>query len=213
MRFGSSLSLAFLLAVGTLMPSHSAFAQTGRPDERDRVAGTDVVVRRPLELEGAVFGPDGNPVEGAVVVSSAGGKAVTDASGSYRITVEVPDEASSVQVTAVSGTGGSLVASQQVEVHAAPGSVWVGALVLAHGSTCSPSWLPTFGGEPGTNNLVRALTVFDDGSGPALMPGVPSPARAEPRRTGSRSGTAHAGRRSAAAWTSPASTVTPACMP
>ena len=33
---------------------------------------------------------------------------------------------------------------------------------------CSPTWLPTFGGTPGTNGTVRTLAVFDDGGGAAL---------------------------------------------
>ncbi len=172
MHLGSRLSFVFLLSIGALTPSPWASAQTSRPDERARVAPTgNVDLRRQLELEGVVLGPDGNPVEGAVVVSSAGGKAVTDASGNYRITVEVPSEASSVQVTAVGGTGGSLVASQQVALSAVSRSVWAGALVLARGSPCPPNWLPTFGPQPGTNAAVRTLTVFDDGSGPALYAG------------------------------------------
>jgi hypothetical protein len=32
-------------------------------------------------------------------------------------------------------------------------------------------WLPTFGGEPGTNDPIVALAVFDDGRGPALYAG------------------------------------------
>jgi hypothetical protein len=39
------------------------------------------------------------------------------------------------------------------------------------GATCQPGWIPTFGGQPGTSNDVRALAVFDDGSGPALSVG------------------------------------------
>ena len=38
--------------------------------------------------------------------------------------------------------------------------------------SCTPRWSPTFGGQPGTNDRVRALTVFDDGhGGPALFVG------------------------------------------
>jgi hypothetical protein len=36
---------------------------------------------------------------------------------------------------------------------------------------CQPTWLATFGNQPGVGGLVRALTVFDDGSGSALYAG------------------------------------------
>src|SRR5262245_14130350 len=39
------------------------------------------------------------------------------------------------------------------------------------GGSCAPSWRPTFGGLPGTDDEINALTVFDDGSGAALYAG------------------------------------------
>jgi hypothetical protein len=33
---------------------------------------------------------------------------------------------------------------------------------------CQPSWIPTFGAQPGVDGEITAMTVFDDGSGPAL---------------------------------------------
>src|SRR5262245_37262402 len=69
-----------------------------------------------MVLEGFVLGPDGNSAEGMVVVSSAGGRAVTDAAGNYRFEVAAPSEATSVQVTAVSSAGGSQVSSVCVAV-------------------------------------------------------------------------------------------------
>src|SRR6185503_18691424 len=109
--------------------------------------------------------------EGAVVVSSAGGQAVTDAAGNYLLEVEVPLEATSVQVTAVSSTGGNLVASASVALYGTGAPLRVSPLALSLGSSCSPRWLPTFGGPPGTNGRACDFTVFDDGSGPALYAG------------------------------------------
>jgi hypothetical protein len=40
-------------------------------------------------------------------------------------------------------------------------------LALSQPGTCQPGWLPTFG-DLGASVLINALTVFDDGSGPAL---------------------------------------------
>jgi hypothetical protein len=38
-------------------------------------------------------------------------------------------------------------------------------------TACQPAWIPTFGGEPGTDDQVYAMAVYDDGSGPALYVG------------------------------------------
>src|SRR5262245_66222009 len=42
---------------------------------------------------------------------------------------------------------------------------------LAPDSACTPSWQPTFGGNPGANADVHALAAFADGGGPALYVG------------------------------------------
>jgi hypothetical protein len=49
------------------------------------------------------------------------------------------------------------------------GRVSAAALPLAQGSSCSPTWVPTFG--PGADGPVHSLLVHDDGSGPALYAG------------------------------------------
>src|SRR5262245_28437261 len=124
--------------------------------ERFEEAGASVV------FEGFVFAPDGSPAEGALVVTSAGGKAVVDSSGHYRLDARVPLEAEHVQVTAVGSGGRNLVASASVGVFAT-GSVGVDPLSLVQGSTCTPAWLPTFGEQPGTDDVINALAVYDDG--------------------------------------------------
>jgi hypothetical protein len=121
-------------------------------------------------FEGFVLEPDGTPAVGSIVVSSAGGKAVTDPSGSFRLEVSVPLDAESVQLTAVGQGSKSRVASSSVALSGTPRSVWVGALLLSSGS-CTPSWMPEFGGQSGVNGEVNALSVFDDGNGPALYAG------------------------------------------
>ena len=121
-----------------------------------------------IELRGFVHDPAGAPAEGAVVVSSAGGKTLTDGDGAYRLVVRVPLGTHDVQVTAV-GAGG-LVASTSTVLSAASRWVQVAPLALALGNSCSPSWLPTFRGT-GTNDFVAALATYDDGDGPALYAG------------------------------------------
>src|SRR5262245_36393918 len=123
-------------------------------------------------LVGRVVDPDGVPRAGAVVVTSAGGQALTDARGDYRLEVEVPLDAESVQVTASGRTAsGSLVASARVAITASR-TTRAGTLALQPGGCCQPSWVPTFGERPGVTGPgggnVFALTAFDDGSGPAL---------------------------------------------
>ena len=118
-------------------------------------------------LEGRILLHEGKPCRGAVVTSSAGGRALTDADGRYTLSIDVPADAHRVQVIAVGGHGGAMSASTEVELLAGSGSVDVRALRLAAGA-CTARWLPTFGGEAGTAPFVRAMVVFDDGDGPAL---------------------------------------------
>ncbi len=120
-------------------------------------------------FEGTVHAPDGTLADGAVVVTSAGGRAVTDEHGRYLLEAAVSRDAKSVQVTAVGGSGGKLIASTRVPSGAAAGPIIVAPIQLAQASGCSSSWLPTFGGQPGTDGNIDALTVFDDGSGPSLF--------------------------------------------
>src|SRR5262245_36647151 len=51
------------------------------------------------------------------------------------------------------------------------GSVRVDPLALVSANAAAPRWMPTFGGLPGTDKRVSALTVFDDGGGPELYAG------------------------------------------
>jgi len=162
-----------LAASAAAVLGDAASAQEWRPIEpAERVSlESDSDAGVAFVLAGFVLGPDGNPAEGAVVVSSAGGRAITDAAGAYRLEVEVPSEATSVQVTAVSSAEGTLVASSSVALAGAVLTLPVDPLQLARADSCSPAWLPTFGGEPGTNDWIFALAVYDDGSGPALYAG------------------------------------------
>jgi len=175
----------FLVPFSLLALSSPDLAQEARASEPVLVPGALSVepgaaarredTRVPTVFEGFVLEPDGAPAEGAVVVSSAGGQAVTDVAGSYRLEVDVPLDATSVQVTVVGRAGGNLVASASAALAATPGgiprAIPVGPLQLARGTSCSPSWLPTFGFLPGMSDTVRALAVYDDGNGPALYAG------------------------------------------
>ncbi len=125
----------------------------------------------PLILQGFVLEPAGPPAVGAVVVSSAGGKAVTDNLGRYRLEARVPRGAESVQLTAVSPDGRNRSAGTSVGLPAGTRFVRVAPLALIEEATCLASWLPTFGGQPGTDHIVESLAVYDDGSGPALYVG------------------------------------------
>jgi len=126
---------------------------------------------------GRVLGPDEAPAVGAVVVTSAGGQAVTDSEGAFSLELELSADAGSLRVTAVMGSGaGSLVGSAPVVGLMRGATTSAGTLLLEQASDCEPSWLPTFGPVPGVGSGgvtpgVSALAVFDDGGGPALYVG------------------------------------------
>ena len=162
----SSVHLAALL-LGPVALAQSVLPVELGPEieQREGIPSSDFVA---ITFEGFVGAPDGTAAEGAVVVSSAGGQAVTDALGSFRFEADLPLDATSVRITAVGRAGQNLLASEDVSLPAASAHVWVGQLQLARGSTCHPGWLPTFGGEPGMSSSVSSLTVFDDGDGPAF---------------------------------------------
>jgi hypothetical protein len=128
----------------------------------------DREVRTSVTLEGFVLAPDGSPAEGALVTSSAGGSVLTDAAGSYRLEVELPLEATSVQVTAVGSAGAHMVASTSVALSVSASPTRVPPLAFTYNPACLPGWVPTFGGSPGTYGPVEAVAVYDDGHGPAL---------------------------------------------
>ncbi len=158
------LSAALLCAVSFRSPLD---AQGSAPAP---AAPIEDVLSATVVFEGVVIEPDGAPAVGAVVVTSAGGKAVADRDGSFRLETAVPIGAESVQVTAVGRGNRSLIASRSVGLHASASRVGAGTLQLSQG-TCQPFWLPTFGHHPGVSSRVHAMAVFDDGSGPALYVG------------------------------------------
>jgi hypothetical protein len=118
-----------------------------------------------------VVDTQGNAVARAVVVTSAGGQAVSETDGSFRLSIQLSSNVLSVRITAISGTDANHVASLEVPIASTTNTIPTGTLALQSTSTCQPSWLPSFGEQPGTNDVVLALTVFDDGSGPALYVG------------------------------------------
>ncbi|MBM4113173.1 MAG: hypothetical protein FJ253_07330 [Phycisphaerae bacterium] len=127
---------------------------------------------RPAVVEGRVVMADGAPAKGAVVVSDRGGQAVTDESGRFAIELPAADGASDLRLTAVASHDGSNLAGTK---HARAGSTIVDddiVLMEMQQEACSPHWVPEFA-IPGVGAQVRALTVFDDGSGggPALYAG------------------------------------------
>src|SRR5262245_64428086 len=121
-------SSVWLLLLSARAPAQEArLAQTG---ERVHVA-----------FEGFVLAPDGTPAEGAVIVSSAGGRAVADRSGRCRLEVRVPLEAESVRITAVSGASTTAAASTSAGLPFASGLGQVDPLFLGQGDTCRPNWM------------------------------------------------------------------------
>jgi len=158
-------SLVLPASAGAQVLAAEAGSSPARPLAQGSAAESPVRV-----LEGLVLAPDGGPAAGAVVVSNAGGHAVTDATGRFRLEVAVGWEATELGITAVGAGGGELLASQRVPLSATSLCSWTGSLRLSSG-TCASAWLPTFGPEPGANGPIHAFLVFDDGNGPALYAG------------------------------------------
>jgi hypothetical protein len=125
-------------------------------------------------LCGEVLAVDGSPLADVVVASSAGGRALSDGGGSFRLEVEIPPGVDVLQLRALSveaGLSASATLTLPPSTSRAFRVVAVDPLRLSGPLTCEPSWLPTFGGEPGVSNPIDAFAVFDDGRGPALYAG------------------------------------------
>jgi hypothetical protein len=119
-------------------------------------------------FEGIVLGADGAPADGALVESSAGGRATTDLGGFFRLEVRVPTEVESVQLTA---TARDCASDVSIVAPVAPGATFVEPLVLDPSPRCRLGWLPAAPRLPGVEASIHALAVFDDGSGPVLYAG------------------------------------------
>lgn len=124
-----------------------------------------------VRVTGHVLAPNGAPLAGAVVVTSAGGQGVTAADGAFAFDVHAAREAQSLRITAVASLAGGQASTSGLADVLPTGHCEAGPLQLANSSGCDPSWLPTFGGNPGVTGFVHAFAVYDDGSGPALYVG------------------------------------------
>lgn len=126
--------------------------------------------RGETRLRGVLLDERQRPAQGAVVFSDQGGMAQVEEDGSFELVVPHARSGQSLRISAVGAAGGLAHSAVQLDAAGAPlGPV---VLQLASGATCSPEWLPTFGGGYGDpDEAVFALEVFDDGSGPALYVG------------------------------------------
>jgi trimeric autotransporter adhesin len=118
---------------------------------------------------------DGTPVSQAVLVTEFGGNGVSGPDGAFSFEVEVGQQASTLNVTAVASIRGvTYTGTKLVSSIALDGVTDAGSIVVSAEAGCSGAfgWLPGFG-LPGMNGSVSALTVFDDGlgGGPALYAG------------------------------------------
>jgi len=95
--------------------------------------------------------------------------AVVEPSGAFELRVDRDTDAESgrpLRLTVVADAGGaSLMGFAEVPDVNRDLERDLGDIILAAAGGCEPSWLPTFGGAPGLNGGVRALAVYDDGSG------------------------------------------------
>jgi len=153
-----------VIAGGLLLGSLPAQAFGSGSPQQERSAESVVVI------EGRVHEPDGTPASGAVVACSAGGTAIADPYGSFRLETRVPLAAETIRITASGAGSGERETSTRLSVPAT-GFASIGVLRLASCPSCVPSWHPTFGAEPGVDERVHALAAFDDGSGPRIYAG------------------------------------------
>lgn len=124
-------------------------------------------------LTGTIAFEDGTPAELAVVITDQGGQGVSDSEGNFVVDVEVVAGTETIHITAVATVDGiTYRGSKRVSPVGRGDARDAGIVVVAADSSCSGDfgWLPGFG-LPGLNGLAFALTVFDDGNGPALYVG------------------------------------------
>src|SRR5262249_46278850 len=151
-----SCATAALVAVLCVMLSDASRAQAGATP-RDRApaptdAGQDAGPRTmESTLLGRVIGIDGAPIRDAVVVSDLGGKAVTDASGSFVLRINVPESASTLHMTAAASSGGRNLVGTQAVLLTAGAFTTCGPITVEQATTCQSAWLPMFGGLPGVD--------------------------------------------------------------
>jgi hypothetical protein len=107
-----------LLAASLMVPTSSA----QKVAQRESAKGLELI-GEPVELESRsvtlecfVYLSMGIPAQGAMVLSSAGGRAMADENGSFRLVIQTPMDVENVQVTALGGSAGKSLASQQVQL-------------------------------------------------------------------------------------------------
>ncbi|MBX3356321.1 MAG: hypothetical protein KF724_11565 [Phycisphaeraceae bacterium] len=127
-----------------------------------------------IRVSGRVQRTDGRPISNAVVFTEFGGHSECRTNGTFELRVDVPTGVRRVRITGVTSTDeGSLSGSRELAIEGQTGDIEAGVITLSASQLCDPSWLPSFGGIAGVTGTVRALAVFDDGSGrgPALYIG------------------------------------------
>src|SRR5262245_7702078 len=91
----STQAMSAVLVGCVLAVAPSLGAQAASPIGFEPTPREDTTGPASIALDGTVSEPSGAPAEGAVVVSSAGGRAITDVAGHYRLEVSVPSGATS----------------------------------------------------------------------------------------------------------------------
>ncbi|TVQ33647.1 MAG: hypothetical protein EA376_01970, partial [Phycisphaeraceae bacterium] len=162
--------LTALLMAAASFAAHAAGPQEASPP-LSHAASSDQHAET-IEIRAVVVDAAGAPVEGAVVVTSAGGQGVTDHTGAARFNVSLDPSTDSLHITAAAVIrGANHVGNVRLDTLNSTTSIDAGVITLAAGADCEPAWIPTFGGRAGVIGNIFALAIFDDGSGPALYAG------------------------------------------
>ena len=137
-------------------------------------AHIDAASLRPFTIAGEIIDEHGNPAPGVTVtVLTHAGEAITDELGRYIIDTRIPFDADSISIVASlpdERTGQRITTRTAAIEHDAP---FIDAGVLEMRSTaCGQTWSANkFCTGTGIDGEINAMTVWDDGSGPALYVG------------------------------------------
>jgi trimeric autotransporter adhesin len=165
---------AITLAFFGILTNSIALAGVGAPMHK-AISHPHAAPQGSTYVAAMVVDVGGAPVEGAVVVTSEGGRGVSDVDGAVVFTVDLQSSIADLHVTAVAVIdGANHTGTVEVDLARTAGEfrreIDAGVILLSSDGDCQPQWLPTFGGTAGVNDHIFAATVFDDGSGtgPAL---------------------------------------------
>lgn len=164
-------AMALALTLTAASDTNSRFQLVASPE-----APTAARTTSTSHITATVVDVNGSPIEGAVVVTSAGGEGTSDQNGIAQVVVDGVPSNRHAHVTAIATIDGvNHIGSVPTTLHHRSESDHVsdaGTITLNAEGECNPAWIPTFG-RGNADKRIRKLIVFDDGlgDGPAIYAG------------------------------------------